>query len=53
MLTDNELIADAEKVKAILNITPEDPRGVLRLNGIVNHLSRFLPHMADVMRIIK
>ena len=29
---------------------PEKPEDVLRLNGMVNYLSRFLPNLSDVMK---
>lgn len=54
VLTADGLKADPEKVKAIqLMPAPEDVRGVARLNGMVNYLSRFLPHLADMMEPIR
>ena len=32
---------------------PENPEDVLRLNGMVNYLSRFLPNLSDVMKPLR
>ena len=32
---------------------PEKPEDVLRLNGMVNYVSRFLPNLADVMKPLR
>ena len=54
VLTASGLKADPEKVKAIESMpAPEDPKAVARLNGMVNYLSRFLPHLAEVMEPIR
>ena len=32
---------------------PQNPKDVQRLNGMVNYLSRVLPHLSDVMKPIR
>ena len=32
---------------------PKDRGDILRLNGMVNYLSRFLPHLSDVMKPLR
>ena len=32
---------------------PQNRDDVLRLNGMVNYLSRFLPHLSDVMKTLR
>ncbi|KAK7884427.1 hypothetical protein WMY93_027550 [Mugilogobius chulae] len=40
--------ADPEKVKAVTNMeAPSDVRGVRRFLGMVNHLGKYLPHLAE------
>ena len=34
-------------------LRPVNPEDVLRLNGMVNYLSRFLPNLADVMKALR
>lgn len=53
ILTDNGLIANPEKVKAIVNTPSENLKSVWRLNGMVNYFSRFLAQMADLIRPIR
>ena len=45
---------DAEKARAIVQMPcPEGRDYILRLNGIVNYLSRFLPNLSDVMKPLR
>lgn len=45
---------DPEKVKAIAHMQPPaDVHDVMRLSGMVNYLSRFLPNLSDVMEPIR
>ena len=54
VLTSEGLKPDPQKVEAITGMPqPEKPEDVLRLNGMVNHLSRFLPNLADVMKPLR
>ena len=49
-LTSNSVKIDPEKVKAVQDMPkPEDVEGIQRVNGFVNYLAKFLPHLADVM----
>ena len=51
LLTTEGLKADPEKVRAIVDMPrPEGRDDILRLNGMVNYLSRFLPNLSDVMK---
>ena len=48
VLTSEGLKPDPQKVKAITEMPrPEKPEDVLRLNGMVNYLSRFLPNLSS------
>ena len=54
LLTKDGLKADPEKIEAITKMPrPENTADVQRLNGMVNYLSRFLPHLSDVMKPIR
>ena len=45
---------DLEKVKATQNMpAPTDVAGTKRLLGVVNYLSKFIPHLATVVRPIQ
>ena len=45
---------DPEKVSAITEMPrPEKQDNILRLNGTVNYLSRFLPHLSNVMKHLR
>ena len=51
LLTTEGLKPDPEKVRAIVEMPrPKDRDDILRPNGMVNYLSRFLPHLSDVMK---
>ena len=51
VLTSEGLKPDPQKVEVITEMPcPENPEDVLRLNGMVNYLSRFLPNLSDVMK---
>lgn len=53
LFTKQGLKIDPDKAKAVLQMPrPEDLEGVQRLNGSVNYLSNFLPHLADHMEPI-
>ena len=48
-ITSNGLKADAEKVKAVLDMpNPKDVAGVRRFIGFVTYLSKFLPRLSDI-----
>lgn len=54
LFTKHGLKIDADKAKAVLEMPrPKDVEGVQRLNGLVNYLSKFLPHLADHMEPIR
>ena len=56
LLTTEGLKPDPEKVKAIIDMQrPEGRDDILhvRLNGMVNYLSRFLPNLSDVMKPLR
>ena len=54
LLTTEGLKADPEKVRAIVDMPrPEGRDDILRLNGMVNYLSRFLPNLSDVMKPLR
>ena len=54
LLTTEGLKPDPEKVRAISEIPrPEKQDDILRLNVMVNYLSRFLPHLSDVMKPLR
>ena len=58
ILTSEGLKIDPDKVRAIQEIVlrpprPQNPKDVQCLNGMVNYLSRFLPHLSDVMKPIR
>ena len=54
VLTSEGLKPDSQKIEAITEMPrPEKPEDVLRLNGMVNYLSRFLPNLSDVMKPLR
>ena len=54
LLTTEGLKPDPEKVRAIVEMPrPKNRDDILRLNGMVNYLSRFLPHLSDVMKPLR
>ena len=54
LMTSAGLKIDPEKATALLEMPePKDVVDVQRLNGMVNYLSRFLPHLTDVMKPIR
>ena len=54
LLTTEGLKPDPEKVRAIVEMPrPKERDDILRLNGMVNYLSRFLPHLSGVMKPIR
>ena len=54
VLTDHGVKLDPEKAKAVQEMPqPKDVEGVLRLNGFVNYLAKFLPRLAEVMESIR
>ena len=54
LLTTVGLKPDPGKVRAIVEMPrPEKRDDILRLNGMVNYLSRFLPHLSDVMKPLR
>ena len=53
-MTSECLKLDPQKVEAITEMPrPEKPENVLRLNGMVNYLSPFLPNLSDVMKPLR
>ena len=53
-LTTEGLKPDPEKVRAIVQMPRLKYRDdILRLNGMVNYLSRFLPHLSDVLKPLR
>ena len=54
VMTSEGLKPDPQNVKGITEmLPPEKPEDVLRLNGMVNYLSRFLPNLSDVMKAMR
>ena len=54
LLTTKGLKPDPEKIRAITEMPrPRNRDDVLRLNGMVTYLSRFLPHLSDVMKPLR
>ena len=54
VLTSEGLKPDPQKVEAITEMPrPEKPEDELRLNSMVNYLSRFLPNLSDVMKPLR
>ena len=54
LLATEGLTPDPEKVKAIAEMLRlKDRDDILRLNGMVNYLSRFLLHLSDVMKPLR
>ncbi|CAB3993039.1 Hypothetical predicted protein [Paramuricea clavata] len=54
LLTNEGLKVDQGKVKAIMQMPrPTTPEEILRLNGMVNYLSRFLPNLSEVMKPLR
>ena len=54
VLTSEGLKPDPQKVEAITGMPrSKKPEDVLRLNVMVNYLSRFLPNLADVMKALR
>ena len=54
LLATEGLKPDPEKVRAIAEMPRlKDRDDILRLNGMVNYLSRFLPHLSDVMKPLR
>ena len=54
LLTNEGLKVDPGKVKAIMEMPrPTTPEEILRLNGMVNYLSRFLPNLSEVMKPLR
>ena len=47
--TKDGLKTDPEKVRAVVEMPrPADKRGVLRLLGMVNYVSKFIPNIPDL-----
>ena len=54
LLTNEGLKIDPGKAKAIMQMPrPTTPEEILRLNGMVNYLSRFLPNLSEVMKPLR
>ena len=54
VITQDGLQPDPAKIEAIKEMpSPTDVTGVLRLNGFVNYLAKFLPGLSDVMEPIR
>ena len=54
ILTSNGVKIYPEKAKAVQDMPkPEDVEGIQRVNGFVNYLAKFLPHLADVMEPLR
>ena len=54
LLTSEGLKPDPEKIRAITEMPrPQNRDDVLRLNGMVDYLSRFLPRLSDVMKTLR
>ena len=53
LLTTEGLRPDPQNVRAIVEMPrPENPGDVSRLNGVVSHLSRFLPNLSDLTKAL-
>ena len=53
LLTTKAIKPDLLKVKAFIKMPRPETPGVLRLNGMVNYVSRFLPNLSDVMKPLR
>ena len=54
ILTEQGILPDPEKVQAIEDIPyPESVSTVRRLNGCINYLSRYIPHLADLAKPLR
>ena len=54
LITKDGIMPDPGKIEAIKKMPkPHDIPGVQRLNGFVNYLAKFLPHLSDVMAPIR
>lgn len=54
LLTSEGLKIDPDKVKAIIEMPqPRNADDIQRLNGMVTYLSRFLPHLSEVMKPLR
>ena len=54
ILTSEGVKVNPDKVRAIREMPrPQNPKNVECLNGMVNYLSRFFPHLSDVMKPIR
>ena len=54
ILTDQGILPDPEKVQAIVDIPfPDNAAAVRRLNGCINYLSRYTPHLADLTKPLR
>ena len=54
LLTDQGIKIDQSKVQAIVDMpNPENASAVRRLNGCVNFLSRYIPHLADLNKSLR
>ena len=54
VITDKGILPDTSKIEAIVNMPrPEDVTGVRRFCGLVQYLTRFLPHMAETLQPLR
>ena len=54
LATDRGLCADPAKVRAIIQMPPpKDVAGVQRLLGMIQYLSKFLPHLSDLTKPLR
>ena len=54
LVTNRGLLPDPEKIKAVLDLDkPTSVESIQQLNGFVNYLSKFMPHLSEIMEPIR
>ena len=54
LLTDKGLVADPEKVRAVVEMeTPTDAKALMRFLGMVNYLAKFTPHLSHACELLR
>ena len=54
LVTNQGLLPDPEKIKAVLDLDkPTSVESIQQLNGFINYLSKFMPHLSEIMEPIR